>query len=47
MLTVTAARAVYEHLGAPPDSLVHAVFEGEHRWDGSQAAAFLDDAFGA
>jgi dienelactone hydrolase len=44
---VAAARAsvarlgrVYEHLGAA-DALVHHVFEGDHRWDGSRTIDFL------
>ncbi|MHB1583089.1 MAG: alpha/beta hydrolase family protein [Acidimicrobiales bacterium] len=32
---------VYRRLGAP-DRLVHAVFDGDHRWDGTEALPFLD-----
>jgi dienelactone hydrolase len=39
--TVAAARKVYAHLGTAPHALVHAVFEGDHRWDGTHVTPFL------
>jgi dienelactone hydrolase len=40
--TVAGLRAVYAHLGAPNDALVHDVFEGEHRWHGARVPEFLE-----
>jgi dienelactone hydrolase len=39
--TVASLRLVYEALGAPPDALVHDVFDGEHRWHGERVSEFL------
>ncbi len=39
--SVHQLRRVYRTLGAP-DRLVHAVFDGDHRWDGTEALPFLD-----
>lgn len=38
-------RRVYRALGAP-DRLVHAVFDGDHRWDGAGSLPFLDHWLG-
>jgi dienelactone hydrolase len=40
--TVGQLRALYERLGAPEDAIVHDVFEGEHRWHGTEVPAFLE-----
>jgi dienelactone hydrolase len=40
--TVAELRDVYAQLGAPPDALVHDVFDGEHRWHGALVPAFLE-----
>ena len=34
--------SVYEAMRAPSGTLVHHVFEGDHRWDGTTALAFLE-----
>jgi hypothetical protein len=39
--TVAALRRVYEYLGAPPGAVVHDVFDGGHRWHGTEESAFL------
>lgn len=39
--TVAELRVVYDRLGAP-DRLVHHVFEGDHRWDGTATGPFLE-----
>lgn len=39
--TVAELRAVYAHLGAPADALVHDVFDGDHRWHGARVPEFL------
>jgi dienelactone hydrolase len=44
--TVAAAAKVYAHLGAAPDALVHAVFDGDHRWNGTHVTSFLEGAIG-
>ena len=33
---------VYAALGAPDDALVHDVFDGDHRWHGTEEPAFLE-----
>jgi dienelactone hydrolase len=40
--TVGRLRSLYAGLGAPDDSVVHHVFEGDHRWHGAAAPGFLD-----
>lgn len=40
--TLASLRKVYEQLGAPPDALVHDVFEGGHMWHGTKSPAFLE-----
>jgi dienelactone hydrolase len=40
--TVDRLRPLYERLGAPADALQHDVFEGDHRWYGFTAPAFLE-----
>ncbi len=40
--TVAQLRPVYERAGAPVDALQHDVFEGDHRWYGITAPAFLE-----
>jgi dienelactone hydrolase len=40
--TVDALRRVYAVLGAPPDAIRHDVFDGDHRWHGTEVAAFLE-----
>ena len=43
--TVAALRRVYAALGADPDrAVVHDVFDGGHRWNGTCTEAFLDGA---
>lgn len=44
--TVAAAAKAYAYLGAPPDALVHAVFDGDHRWNGTHVTSFLEGAIG-
>jgi dienelactone hydrolase len=39
--TVAQLRRVWDHDGAPSDSLRHDIFDGDHRWYGTNAAAFL------
>ena len=39
--TVASLQRVYGHLGAPPEALVHDVFDGGHRWHGTEESAFL------
>jgi dienelactone hydrolase len=39
--TVTALRTVYAHLGAPVEALTHDVFDGDHRWHGTDVEPFL------
>lgn len=39
--TVARLRAIYATLDAPADALVHDVFDGDHRWHGAVADAFL------
>jgi dienelactone hydrolase len=38
--SVAQLHRLYQQLGVP-DRLVHAVFDGEHRWDGTEALPFL------
>jgi dienelactone hydrolase len=40
--TVARLREVYADLGAPADSLVHDVFEGDHQWHGAAVPGFLE-----
>jgi cephalosporin-C deacetylase-like acetyl esterase len=40
--TVVRLGDVYARLGAPDGSLVHGVFEGDHRWYGTDVPAFLE-----
>jgi dienelactone hydrolase len=40
--TVEQLRALYDRLDAPPDAIVHDVFDGEHRWHGTEVPAFLE-----
>jgi len=40
--TVAQLRAFYDRLGAPPDAIVHDVFDGEHRWHGTEVPLFLE-----
>jgi dienelactone hydrolase len=40
--TVEQLRALYRHLGAPEDALIHDVFPAGHQWHGSEALPFLD-----
>jgi dienelactone hydrolase len=40
--TVGQLRALYDRLGAPADAIAHDVFEGEHRWHGTEVPAFLE-----
>ena len=40
--TVEQLRNLYRSLDAPPDALVHDVFEGDHRWNGEHVGNFLD-----
>jgi dienelactone hydrolase len=40
--TVERLRPLYARLGAPADALVHDVGEGDHRWYGTAAPAFLE-----
>jgi len=40
--TVVELGAVYSRLGAPDGALVHGVFEGDHRWYGTDVPAFLE-----
>lgn len=40
--TIEQLRVVYEQLGAPQERLVHAIFEGDHRWHGEATYPFLD-----
>lgn len=44
--TVEQLRAMYVHLGAPGEALVHDVFEGGHRWHGTEVLSFLDARLG-
>jgi hypothetical protein len=44
--TVAAVRKVYAEMGAPPDTVVHDVFDGGHRWHGTHVEAFLHGAVG-
>ena len=39
--TVASLRRVYAHLGASPEAVVHDVFDGGHRWHGTEESAFL------
>jgi dienelactone hydrolase len=39
--TVESLRRVYAHLGAPPEAVVHDVFDGGHRWHGAETSSFL------
>jgi dienelactone hydrolase len=39
--TVERLRTLYAGLSAPDDAVVHHVFEGDHRWHGAAAPAFL------
>jgi dienelactone hydrolase len=39
--TVASLRRVYAQLGAPADAVVHDVFDGGHRWHGTETSAFL------
>jgi len=39
--TVARLREVYAALGAPDDSLVHDVFDGDHQWHGAVVPEFL------
>jgi dienelactone hydrolase len=39
--TVTALRTIYAHLGAPDDAVAHDVFDGDHRWHGTDVEPFL------
>ncbi len=39
--TVARLRDAYRALGAPPDLVVHDVFDGDHRWHGERVGAFL------
>ena len=40
--TVAELRALYDRLGAPDGAIVHDVFDGEHRWHGTEVPAFLE-----
>jgi hypothetical protein len=40
--TVERLRPLYARLGAPADALVHDVRDGDHRWYGAAAPAFLE-----
>ena len=40
--TITSLRSVYAALGAPADAVVHDVFEGGHKWHGTEELAFLE-----
>ena len=40
--TVDSLRQVYAHVGAPADAIVHDVFEGGHRWHGTETSTFLE-----
>ena len=39
--TVASLQRVYAHLGAP-EAIVHDVFNGGHRWHGTETSAFLE-----
>jgi dienelactone hydrolase len=39
--TVASLRRIYAQLNAPADSVVHDVFDGEHRWHGARTDEFL------
>jgi hypothetical protein len=39
--TLAELARVYDEHGAAPGALVHHVFDGGHRWDGTQTPAFL------
>ena len=39
--TVDRLRTLYAQLGAPAESVVHHVFDGDHQWHGAAAPAFL------
>jgi hypothetical protein len=39
--TVARLRDLYVVLGAPSDALVHDVFDGDHRWHGTEVDSFL------
>ena len=38
---VARLRDLYAVLGAPSDALVHDVFDGDHRWHGTEVDSFL------
>jgi dienelactone hydrolase len=40
--TVESLRQVYAHVGARPDAIVHDVFDGGHRWHGTETTTFLE-----
>jgi dienelactone hydrolase len=40
--TVESLRRVYAHVGARPDAIVHDVFDGGHRWHGTETITFLE-----
>lgn len=40
--SVASLSTVYRAMHAPAEALVHHVFEGDHRWDGGSALAFLE-----
>jgi dienelactone hydrolase len=40
--TVESLRQVYAHVGAHPDAIVHDVFDGGHRWHGTETTTFLE-----
>jgi dienelactone hydrolase len=40
--TVESLRRVYAHLAAPPERVVHDVFDGGHRWHGTETSTFLE-----
>jgi dienelactone hydrolase len=40
--TVAQLRDVYRLLGVPEETVMHDIFDGEHRWHGEHVGAFLD-----
>jgi len=40
--TVESLRHVYAHAGAPPERVVHDVFDGGHQWHGTETSNFLE-----
>ncbi len=40
--TVTGLRRVYAAIGADPAAVVHDVFDGDHRWNGTHVGNFLE-----